>query len=102
VADGVVLSKLAASRPRRAGGRVQARVYARWNDGAPVAVGALPSCRISVRGTALRATSALDDGVVRGTFTLPEGSAGAPVNGTVSVSAPGAREASARFRFAVR
>jgi len=58
--------------PAGAGGRVQARVYARWNDGAPVAVGALPSCRIWVRGTALRATSALDDGVVRCTFTLPE------------------------------
>jgi hypothetical protein len=101
VADAVLLSKLAVSRPRRAGGRVQARVDADWNDGGPVVVGGIPSCRISERGTPLRATASLEEGVVHCMFILPQDSAGGLVTGRVSVSAPGAREATARFRFAV-
>jgi hypothetical protein len=44
----------------------------------------------------------MSDGVVRCSFTLPDGSAGASVRGTIDVSAPGARGATASFRFAVR
>ena len=102
VADAVVLSKLAVSRPRQAGTRVQARVYARWNDGGKVVIGALPMCRIAVRGRPLRAVSFMNDGVVRCSFTLPQVSAGAPVKGTITVSAPGGKAATASFRFAVR
>jgi hypothetical protein len=100
--DAVVLSKLAVSRPRLAGTRLQARVYARWNDGGRIVVGALPMCRISVGGTPVKAISFMSDGVVTCSFTLPRGSAGATVKGTIQVSAPGARPATASFRLAVR
>jgi subtilisin family serine protease len=102
VSDAVVLSRLTVSRPRRAGGRVEARVDARWNDGGAIVVGAIPTCRISVRGTELRAIASLEDGVVRCTFTLPSASGGEQVSGTVKVAAPGARSAEGGFRFAVR
>jgi len=102
VTDAAVLSKLVVSRPRRAGGRVQVHAHARWNDGGPIVVGALPSCRIDAGGTRLRAVSSLDHGVVRCGFTIPRAAGGASVKGTVSVSAPGARRATAGFRFAVR
>jgi hypothetical protein len=90
------------SRPRLAGARLQARVYARWNDGGRIVVGALPACRISVRGTPVKAVSFMSGGVVRCSFTLPRGAAGATVKGEIQVSAPGARGATAGFRFAVR
>ena len=85
----------------RAGSRVQARSTPRWSDGGPVVVGAIPSCRISVRGTPLQG-----DGVARGRrrplhVHPPEDAAGAQVTGTVSVRAPGSQAATASFRFAV-
>jgi len=102
VSDAVVLSKLTVSRPRLPGRHLEARVDARWNDGGAIVVGAFPACRISVHGAPLRAIASLEDGVVRCAFTLPGGSAGAQVSGSVRVTAPGARPAAAGFRFAVR
>ncbi len=101
VSDSVVLANLAVSRPRRAGARLVAKVEARWSDGGPVVGGGTPSCRISVRGVALPAVSSARGGVVRCTFTLPAGSAGSQVSGSVKVTAPGARGATAAFRFGV-
>jgi subtilisin family serine protease len=102
VADSVVLANLAVSRPRRAGARVVAEVEARWNDGGPIVVGAIPSCRISIRGATVPVVASIDGGVVRCRFTLPADSAGALTTGLVKVSAPGARSASAGFHFSVR
>jgi subtilisin family serine protease len=102
VADAIVLSKLAVSRPRLEGERVEARVSAAWSDGGTVVVGAIPSCHISLRGKALRAIASLANGSVRCTFMLPKGTAGSQASGSVKVSAPGARGATARFRFAVK
>jgi subtilisin family serine protease len=102
VSDAVVLSKLLVTTPRRAGRHVQVRVYARWNDGTAIVVGAIPTCRISVGGAPLRAITALGDGVVRCTFTLPAHSAGTVARGAIKVSAPGAQPATVGFRFAVR
>jgi subtilisin family serine protease len=102
VADSIVLSNLTVSRPRKPGMRLTASVRAHWSDGGTVVVGGIPSCRVSVNGVTLHATSSLDQGVVRCEFTLPATSAGAPVAGTVRVGAPGAQAASASFRFAVR
>src|SRR5262249_51649752 len=101
VADAAGLSKLTASRPRLPGSRAAVRVYARWNGGEPLVVGALPSCGISIRGATLRAITSLEHGVVNCTFTLPDGSAGAVAEGAVSLTAPAARRALASFRFAV-
>jgi membrane-anchored mycosin MYCP len=101
VSDAVVLANLVVSHPRRAGARLVAAVEARWSDGGRVVAGATPSCRISVRGRAVPAAASAGAGIVRCRFTLPAGSAGSQVRGSVKVTASGARSATASFRFAV-
>ena len=101
-AASIVLAKLRISRPRGPGSRIEASVEANWGDGSAVRVGATPSCRIIVAGSAVHVSSTLNGGMLTCAFTLPAGSAGAQVVGTVSVAASGAPTATAAFQFAVR
>jgi membrane-anchored mycosin MYCP len=100
-ADSIMLAKLRISRPRKPGSRVEASVEASWGDGTAIRVGATPSCRITVAGSAAPVSSRLDAGLLTCAFTLPRKSVGAQVEGTVSVAAAGAPTAKASFRFAV-
>lgn len=100
-ADSIVLAKLRISRPRTPGSRVEASVEASWGDGSAIRVGATPSCRITVAGAAAQGSRSLEDGLFTCAFTLPLGSAGAQVEGAISVAAAGAPTANASFRFAV-
>jgi hypothetical protein len=100
-ADSISLATLRISRPRSPGSTIEATVQAHWGDGMPVRVGATPSCRITDGGAALHAVPTLAAGLVTCAFTLPRGSTGKEVSGTVSVAAPGAATAAASFRFSV-
>ena len=99
--DSIALADLRVSRPRRPGSRVTVTVKTSWGDGEPIVVGAIPSCRIAVRGSIVQAISTLQAGATTCSFMLPAGSARASVTGTLSVAATGVPPASASFRFSV-
>ncbi|HWE82082.1 MAG TPA: S8 family serine peptidase [Gaiellaceae bacterium] len=99
--DAIALAKLRISRPRGPGSRVEATVDARWADGAVIRMGAKPSCAIAVAGANLHVSTRLAAGILTCDATLPRGSAGKPVIGSISVSASGAATATAAFHFAV-
>ncbi len=100
-ADSLALSGLRIARPRLPGERIRVSVEASWDDGGPVALGATPSCRITVGGIAMHTSAALEAGSETCSFVLPKRSGGLRVAGTVSVSAVGVPAATASFRFAV-
>jgi subtilisin family serine protease len=100
-ADSIVLARLRLSRPRAPGSRIAASVEASWGDGTPILLGATPSCRITIAGSAAPASTRFGAGRLGCMFTLPATSAGAQVVGTLTVSASGAPTTKASFRFEV-
>jgi subtilisin family serine protease len=101
-ADAFALSGLRVRGARVAGSALDATVRVRWNDGTPVMLGAVPRCRIAVRGRTISSTPRLRGGVLACAFTLPRGSAGGRVTGRLWLTAPATPPAGARFELIPR
>ena len=99
--DAFVLRGLSVTRPRRPAHVVKATVEATWADGTTVTTGAAPACRIWSGARTIRSSARLAAGVVTCKFTPPGWSAGQQLQGSVTMSAPNASTATARFRIAV-
>jgi hypothetical protein len=100
-ADRLNLAGMRVRGRRIARGSVTATARAYWSDGSPVVAGARPACRTVVAGRALHVTTSLSSGVLGCTFTLPAASERATVRGSLSLRAPAARPALARFSFRI-
>jgi subtilisin family serine protease len=100
--DALSLSDLRLAGARAPGTPLTTSVRATWDDGMPVVAGATPACNAAVGGTAMRTTVALSTGILSCRFTLPAGSSGTHVTGSLVVSAPALPTATARFAFDVR
>jgi subtilisin family serine protease len=100
--DALSLSRLHVAGTRTSGMPLTASVHATWSDSMPVVAGATPSCRLAVRGKALRSRATLTAGVVTCSFTLPRRSAGKRVTGSLSLAAAPVPPVTATFAFSVR
>jgi subtilisin family serine protease len=100
--DSLSLSGLHVAGARAPGTPLTASVRAAWNDGTPVVAGTTPVCNVSVGGKAVRSRVTLGTGFVSCTFTLPAGSAGKHVAGSLALGAPAVPAATTRFAFDVR
>src|SRR5262249_17214912 len=83
--------------PRSPGTPLAATVRATWSDEMPVVGGATPACTAAVGGTAVRTRVALATGILSCTLTLPAGSAGKHVTGSLALSAPAPPTPTARL-----
>src|SRR5262249_15184828 len=86
--DALSLSGVHLAGGRSPGTPLTATVRATWSDEMPVVGGATPTCSAAVSGTAVRTTVTLATGILSCTFTLPAGSAGRHVTGSLALSAP--------------
>jgi subtilisin family serine protease len=100
--DGLSLSSLRVAGARTPGTLLTATVRAAWNDAMPVAAGATPTCKVAVGGRAVRSRVTLATGILSCTFTVPAGSTGKHVAGSLALAAPALPAATAHFAFDVR
>jgi subtilisin family serine protease len=100
--DALSLSSLRVAGARTPGTLLTATVRAAWNDEMPVVAGATPTCKVAVGGKAVRSRVTLGSGILSCTFTVPAGSTGKYVAGSLALAAPARPAATARFAFTVR